>query len=322
MTVFFGVIAGYGAIISVTFVFSLISDLFSKPVAKQETSSSIEHTSAEDILSPKKPSTEIRRALGFMTQSGTYHVIDAEMPAPNVIASSYAVIDMETGEMIMQRDSFVEHPIASVSKLMTALVTFKQVDQTLATTVSYNAVSTYGTQGGLRSGERLSVAALLHVLLLQSSNDAAEVLAEMLGREVFLKHMNAEADFLGMQNTRYEDPSGLSEHNVSSADDLGRLIRYIYKNYPELIDITRTRSYRSGTHAWYNNSVFSGDSKYVGGKNGYTDEARYTLVAIFRLPLGKDSELRDVAIILLGGEKNEKDARALILYLLQNVEFY
>lgn len=320
-TAFFGVVAGYGAIISMQFVALHMSRFFVNAPAESDVAADSSRD-AQASLPTEAPAHTIRRALGFMTQSGTYHVMNHDTPIPRISAPSYAVVDMETGETIMQRDSFVERPIASVSKLMTALVTFKQIDQTAAASVSYKAASTYGTQGGLRVGERLSVTALLHALMLQSSNDAAEVLAEIIGREKFLDYMNAEADFLGMKNTRYEDPSGLSEHNVSSADDLGLLIQYIYTNYPELVDITKTRSYRSGAHTWYNNSVFSSDAKYLGGKNGYTDEARYTLVAMFRLPLGHDSESRDVAIILLGGEQNEKDARALILYLLRNVEFY
>ncbi len=320
VTVFFGVVAGYGAIVSIQLVASYVGGFFADTTTP--VTESADQSVTTDNTVPENRQRAIRRALGFMTQSGTYHIMNPDTPVPRISAQSYAVVDVKTGEIIMQKDSFVEHPIASVSKLMTALVTLKQIDQTAAASVSYNAVSTYGTQGGLRAGERLSVIALLHALMLQSSNDAAEVLAEIVGREKFLEYMNAEADFLGMKNTRYEDPSGLSERNVSSADDLGRLIQYIYTNYPELIDITKTRSYRSGSHIWYNNSVFSSDTKYIGGKNGYTDEARYTLVALFRLPLGSDSEPRDVAIILLGGEQNEKDARALILYLLRNVEFY
>lgn len=321
-TVFFGVIAGYGVIVSMQFTVSYISGFFTDSKKSSADIVTDETYDAQETISTDSPVHTMRRALGFITQSGTYHVMNPDTPIPRISAPSYAVVDIETGETIMQRDSFVERPIASVSKLMTALVTLKQIDQTAATSISYKAVSTYGTQGGLRTGERLSVIALLHALMLQSSNDAAEVLAEIIGRDKFLDYMNAEADFLGMKNTHYEDPSGLSERNVSSADDLGRLIQYIYKNYPELVDITKTRSYRSGSHIWYNNSVFSSDTKYIGGKNGYTDEARYTLVAIFRLPLGRDSESRDVAIILLGGEQNEKDARALMLYLLRNVEFY
>jgi D-alanyl-D-alanine carboxypeptidase len=125
-----------------------------------------------------------------------------------------------------------------------------------------------------------------------------------------------------MKNTRFEDPSGLSEKNISSADDLSRLIQYIYKSYPELVDVIHTQSYSYGRHTWFSNSVFTSDTKYLGGKNGYTDEARYTLVSMFKLPLGVNSEMHNVAIILLGSEQSEKDARALMLYLLRNVEFY
>ncbi len=321
VTVFFGVIAGYGAIITAHFAFSYVSGFFARS-SVDDNKIVLDENKINEDGNVKKSEPSTRRALGFMTQSGTYHLMDAEMSVPKLYAKSFSVVDMETGETIAQKDSFVEYPIASLTKLMTALVAIKQIDQTSATTVSARAISTYGTQAGLRSGERLSVTALLYALLLPSSNDSAEALAEIVGREKFLEYMNAEADFLGMKNTRFIDTSGLSEKNVSSADDLGRLAQHLYKNYPELIDITRTRSYRSGAHTWYNASVFSSDSRYVGGKNGYTDEARYTLVAIFRLPLGKNSEMRDVAIILLGGEKNEKDTRALILYLLRNVEFY
>ncbi len=320
-TMIVGIVAGYGVVslarLTMYFVSSLFEDRNSEVVEQYENG-----TQDQDAALPNTESNFIRRAISYVTKNGGYHVIHADMAFPKLTAGSYLIADLDTGEIIKSYDSFVEHPIASVSKLMTALVALKNIDQGATTRVSYSAVSTYGTQGGLRAGENLTVSALMRALLLQSSNDAAEVLAEVAGRDDFISKMNSEAEYLGMRNTRFSDPSGLSEKNVSSADDLLRLAQYVYRSYPEIIDMTHERMYRVGSHLWYNNNVFVNDSKYVGGKNGYTEEANHTLVALFKLPLGSDSESRTIAIILLDGERNEKDVRAIILYLLRNIEFY
>lgn len=239
---------------------------------------------------------------------------------PKITAKSYMVADLDSGSVITAYGEKVQLPIASLSKMMTALVSLETINQYKETKVSRTAYGTYGAQGNLLTGEKIKISDVLYPLLLESSNDAAEVLAEFAGRETFIKNMNDKAISIGLFNTEFEDPSGLSKNNVSTAEDLFKLARYIYKYKSYIFEITKLKDYTSGKHTWYSNSKFRNDENYLGGKNGYTDEAHHTLVTMVELPLG-EFQKRKIAIVLLNAEKTEKDARAIILYLLNNVYY-
>lgn len=239
---------------------------------------------------------------------------------PQISSQSYVVADLETGEIIKQKNKGKIYPIASLSKLMTALVSLDTVNQYNQTLVSASAVATYGKQGSLKQGELLTIGDLIFPLLLESSNDAAEVIAEYAGRSFFIHNMNGKAKSIGLDNTSFEDPSGLSQNNVSTASDLFKLMKYIHDFKSYILDITLMKEYELGSHIWYSNSKFRNDDNYLGGKNGYTDEALHTLISTFDLPL-VDGGNREIAIILLYGDDTEKDTRNIIKYLLSNVEF-
>jgi len=239
---------------------------------------------------------------------------------PKITAKSYMVADLDSGAVITASGEKVQLPIASLSKMMTALVSLETINQYKETKVSRAAYGTYGAQGNLLTGEKIKISDVLYPLLLESSNDAAEVLAEFSGRSTFIKNMNDKAASIGLLNTSFEDPSGLSKNNVSTAEDLFKLAKYIYKYKSYIFDITKLKDYTQGKHTWYSNSKFRNDENYLGGKNGYTDEAHHTLVTMVELPLGEFKK-RKIAIVLLNAEKTEKDARAIILYLLNNVYY-
>lgn len=261
---------------------------------------------------------------------GAYTKIDPEKDLPNLSAESFIVADVDTGEIIAESQADVVRPIASLTKLMTALVSIEMVDQNKITRISERAIDTYGRQGGLRAGEEIALGNLLFPLLMESSNDAAEAVAEFRGRELFLENMNHKATAIGMNSTHFDDPSGLSEKNVSTARDLFLLIQEVDQTSDYILYISRQRQHRvtgqgvgmsaGRAHTWYNNSKFLGDNGYLGSKNGYTDEAGHTLISVFELPLA-DFETRRVAIILLDSAGVVSDVRAVTLYLLQNVEF-
>lgn len=240
---------------------------------------------------------------------------------PKISAKAYMVADLESGSVIASYGEKVKLPIASLTKMMTALVSLETINQYKETKVSRTAYGTYGAQGNLLTDEKIKISDTLYPLLLESSNDAAEVLAEFAGRNAFIKNMNDKALSIGLFNTEFEDPSGLSKNNISTAEDLFKLVKYIYKYKSYVFEITKLKDYTSGKHTWYSNSKFRNDDNYLGGKNGYTDDARYTLVTLVELPLGEFKK-RKIAIILLNSEKTtEKDTRAIILYLLNNVYY-
>ncbi len=250
-----------------------------------------------------------------------YSKLDESIDFPEITASAYLVGDLDTGEVIESQAAGEIYPIASISKLMTALVSVETIDQYSQVSVPKLAVETLGEQGSLRSGEILSASDLLHALLLESSNDAAEALAAFAGRADFIKNMNNRAESLGLSGTSFSDPSGLSSGNKSTAYDLFKLFQYLRENSPEIVKITDKKSYKSKKHTWYNNNKFINDRLYAGGKNGYTSEAKHTLLTTFELPLS-DSSYRNIAIVLLQADKTEKDTRDILFYLLRNISYH
>lgn len=241
---------------------------------------------------------------------------------PRLSADAYLVADVITGDVILSQSRNEIYPIASVTKLMTALVT-KDLDQhdTTATIISRDAIATEGFRGDLNSGEIITTKELLYPLLLVSSNDAAEALAEHFDRDLFLKRMNERAQEIGMHKTYFDDPSGLSPKNTSTAEDLFTLTRYISLYYPDLIDITTQSLAQAEHHQWSNiNSLRRFGNFFQGGKTGYTSIAKQTSSGIFTLPTYNNTE-RKFVIIILGSPEREKDISRIITYIKNNVYY-
>lgn len=262
--------------------------------------------------------------ISFYGGSGNF-VKATQKNAPRVSSLSYLVGDIETGEVIFEKNPEFIFPIASVSKLMTAIVAKNLLDAHSHVVVSKSSVNTYGTQGGLYAGERILITDLLYPLLIESSNDAAEVLADGLGRDNFLKAMNNKASEIGMASTTFNDPSGLSAKNVSSTKDLFTLARFIHKEHPEIWDITRVTEYGVLKHKWVNSNRLMRKSSFIGGKNGYTEEAFRTTVSVFDLPFKvygtKDIVKRKVAVVILKSNEREADVDTILRFLESNFAF-
>lgn len=251
----------------------------------------------------------------------TYFYVNKDLEKKlNISSESYIVGDLNTGEVILSKNAETRLPIASVSKLMTALVADELLKTDDIAKVSSKALSTYGQNGNLRVGEQIKTKDLIYPLLLQSSNDSAEVLAEFWGRESFMKKMNQQAEILKMVNTSYEDPSGLSVNNQSTASDLFKLTGYINQNKKNLLDITTQKSYSTTKHHWFSTNQFLHKPEYLGGKSGYTNPAKQTVVSVFDLPLGKDTT-RPVGIVLLRSNDRVKDVNNILKYLNNNVYY-
>jgi len=238
-----------------------------------------------------------------------------------ISAVSYLVGDLDTGEVILAKDENKKLPIASVSKLMTALV----VDEGLVpeedtARVSKTALNTYGSNGGLRAGEQITTSDLLYPLLLESSNDAAEVLAEHFNRENFIEKMNDWARSLQMTQTFFADPSGLSTGNQSTVTDLFKLAKYLNEKKQNLLEITTLRSHTDKKRGWSSNNQFLHKEGYQGGKSGYTDPARQTVLSLFSLPLTEEAP-RNIAIALLGSNDRLKDVEGILKYLGDNIAY-
>ncbi len=237
-----------------------------------------------------------------------------------ITAESYLVGDLENNKIILEKNIENNLPIASISKLMTALIPFEENSLENIAQVSKNALATYGKNGDLILNEKIKISDLIYPLLLESSNDASEVIAESFNRNIFLEKMNLKARELKLFSTSFEDPSGLSVNNKSNALDLFNFTKYLLNNYPNLLQITTQKSFNNKKHTWFNNSQFLGINNYLGGKRGYTDKALQTALSVFSVPLGQE-ENRNIGIILLRSSDRKKDIKNILDYLNKNI-FY
>jgi serine-type D-Ala-D-Ala endopeptidase (penicillin-binding protein 7) len=245
-----------------------------------------------------------------------------EASFPRLSSRSYLAADLQTGEIILEQNENLIAPIASVTKLMTAVIAEENMDMQKIAIVSRDSYNTYGAQGKLLLGEKIKVYDLMYPLLMESSNDAAEVLADAYekGNSAFMALMNKKAVELGMNDTYYEDPSGLNPKNVSSIHDLLKLGRYTYQKHPNLYSMTRVRQYAILKHTWFNQNRFLNYDTFLGGKNGYIDEAKKTTVSIFDVTMARGGK-RPVVIVLLKSDDREGDAVKIINFLKKNAYY-
>ena len=255
-------------------------------------------------------------------ESGPKHsyFIKEESNSLKLSAKSYIVGDLNTGEIILAENAEKVYPMASVSKLMTAHVATEIGDKEDVATISSRALATYGRNGNFRVGEKIAVDKLIPPLLLESSNDAAEIIAEHFDRTSFLNKMNQEAARLKMTDTFYNDPSGLSIKNTSTVSDMFKLTGYLKEKKPELFELTQDKSYTYKNHKWFSNNQFLAAAGYTGGKSGFTTPAKQTVVSTFDLPLGEEGT-RSIGIALLQSDDRQKDVNNIVNFLIRNVYY-
>jgi serine-type D-Ala-D-Ala endopeptidase (penicillin-binding protein 7) len=239
-----------------------------------------------------------------------------EPKVPDLKTPHYLIADVKSSTVLASSDLERVAPIASVTKLMTALVAAEHINLDGSVFVSEpNFVQSLIPRLGDRS--RVSMYSLMQLLLVESSNEAAEVIAAQLGREEFINKMNQKARSLGMLNTNFADPSGLSAENTSSLGDLLRLAQYIYTNRSFILEMTANQNqatvYTSGDFGTLTNFNRVTDlSNFIGGKVGETIAAGQTSVTLHQLEV--KGEKRVVAIVILGSQSRNDDVLELLRY--------
>ncbi len=236
---------------------------------------------------------------------------------PTLSAKSFLVADLKTGEIIKESQDVGVYPLASVSKLMTGVIAYEQMDPKQMATVSRSSYNTFGTEGELLLGETIRVSDLMYPLLMESSNDGAEVLADSYGHDKFMSEMNKKAHALGMNDTYYNDPSGLDPKNVSNVEDQFKLARYIYEKDPVIFDLTRVRQFEILNHRWYSKNAMLNIDSFIGGKNGFIDESKQTTTCLFDIQMAKGGK-RKIAIMLLRTSDREGDVVKILNFLKKN----
>ncbi len=226
---------------------------------------------------------------------------------PDVHAAAAIIYNPVTGQVLFEENSLSQRSIASITKVMTATV-FLESNPDLSETVTVARSDVFmASTTHLRVNDRLSVDDLLHLLLIASDNAAARALARVSphGSEGFIGRMNEKAAELGLESTRYADPSGLLPDNVSSAYDMARLIT-LASGDERISNIMRTPEYT--VHAARRDITFRSTDRLLGhpefdvvaAKTGFISKAGYCLATLLRLP----ENGQQVAVVVLGARSN------------------
>jgi len=215
-----------------------------------------------------------------------------------------------TSSTLFEKQSSQKLPIASLTKLMTAIVVLDNYNLSDTAVVSAKADAQSPMKQDVKPGQVMPVKNFLDIMLVGSSNKAAYTLADLMGVEKFVGLMNNKAQDIGLKNTFFVDPTGLSPQNVSTASELAQLTEYILKQYPQIAQISRIKELYIPK---FGNIVNTDDllSEPVGAvfsKTGFTNEANGCLILAV-----KSSKNNDYIInVVLGADDRFAEMQKLI----------
>ena len=201
-------------------------------------------------------------------------------------ASCVVLMDMDSLNVIYGENMHDVRSVASISKIMTAIVAIENSDVNSTVTIGEEITKAYGSGIYIKQGEEITLESLLYGLMLRSGNDAALAIANYVGGDIdnFVEMMNEKAVEIGMKNTTFNNPHGLDENggNLSTAYDMALLTSYAMQN-ENYRKIVSTKKYTLRTnmnyYSWINKHKLLHSHNYItGGKTGFTDIAKRTLV--------------------------------------------
>ncbi|HZQ61207.1 MAG TPA: D-alanyl-D-alanine carboxypeptidase family protein, partial [Casimicrobiaceae bacterium] len=212
----------------------------------------------------------------------------AALPAPSIAAASYVLLDYTSGQTIAAQNPDEHRDPASLTKLMTAYLTFAALrDKTITASqmvnVSTAAWKAEGSRMFIEPRKAVSVDELLRGVIVQSGNDASVALAELIAgsESAFADRMNAEAKRLGLNNTHFMNATGLAHpQHYSTAADMAHLAAAIIRDFPEYYPLYSIKEYRYNNITQPNRNRLLWTDPYVDGmKTGHTEAAGWCLVA-------------------------------------------
>lgn len=236
-----------------------------------------------------------------------------------ISAKSALAINLDTGKVYYAKNPEQALPMASLTKIMTALLTKENAKADTLYTVSESAASVGENAMNVIAGEQYTAEELLWGLFMHSGNDAAEVLAENVfgDRSLFIKTMNRRGKELGLINTKYINPTGMEDDHTmrTTAIDLAILTKYTVEKYPELLSITKTLNKILPATDTHKSVYLTGEIDLirtypgaVGFKTGFTDEAGRCIVTI------AENNGQRIMVIVLGSTDRRVDAVKLLDY--------
>lgn len=252
----------------------------------------------------------------------SYAMVDNGLE-PDISADSVAIVRIADGQVLFSKNPDVFLPVASITKLMTAVIFLEHADLFDLIKISQSAKKPEEKRekmSVLPAGEFLKSEDILKLMIIDSYNDIARTASEYVSEKEnfapFSELMNKKAGELGMSNTRFDNPAGLdSIGNYSTASDLVKLASYITQNYSRIWDISRIYETdifsKSGNkyHLVNTNRLLSEITDIVGTKTGSTDGAKESLVLVVNV-LKNDP----IVFVILRSDDRIKDVKTLIAW--------
>ncbi|PYE26159.1 D-alanyl-D-alanine carboxypeptidase family protein [Paraburkholderia silvatlantica] len=240
----------------------------------------------------------------------------AQVPPPAVNARSWVLVDATANQVLASGNADERVEPASLTKLMTAYLVFEalqskkiSMDQVIEPSVAVRRVKNDESRMFIEANKPVSVHDLVYGMIVQSGNDAAIALAELVGGSEanFVNMMNAEAQKLGMTHTHFADVNGMPDPNhYTTAGDLATLSARLIRDYPEYYEIFSVKEFKYNNIKQPNrNRLLWIDPTVDGLKTGHTQAAGYCLIASAKRPLAGGGNRRLVSVMM--GEQKEHD---------------
>jgi D-alanyl-D-alanine carboxypeptidase len=252
-----------------------------------------------------------------VTESSYLPIRDFNVPEPVLDAKAAALFDVRSGRFLYSKNINQRLPIASITKLMSAVIILENLDLNDVFTVSVEDVNVDGRGADFYKGEQLRGSDLFKIMLIKSSNDAALVFATAVQKRGidFVAKMNEKAQTIGMFNTQFADPAGLNDQETfSTASDLIKLVNYA-SGYNLISEVLKTKSATIASvdgkivHHFINTNRLLGQvPDIIIGKTGYTDNALETMVLKVGINNGRDS----IISVILGSRDRFAETEKLI----------
>lgn len=204
----------------------------------------------------------------------------------NTSAECSILMDMDNHRILYGKNIHKSRSVASISKIMTAVIAIESTKLNDVVTIDDDILKAYGSAIYIKPGEKISLMDLVYGLMLRSGNDAAIAISKHVSGSIdeFVLAMNKKAKSIGMKNTLFTNPSGLDnvQGNYSSAYDMALLTSYAMENitYQHIVQTKKhTVTTNKNIYSWYNKNKLLSQYKYAtGGKTGFTEKAKRTLV--------------------------------------------
>lgn len=231
-----------------------------------------------------------------------------------ILASSAIAMDMETGDILFQKNQNEKLPIASISKIFTALAAYDKGDLKKTVVISKKAVETESSAGDLEVGEKIKLKDLISLMLVSSSNDAAVQVSLEISNSTkeFGALMTEKAKELGLKKSVFAEPSGLSDSNLSTVLEIAQTARMTFGKTP-VWDILKNKeigitSLEGKVHHLKNTNEIISENYILSGKTGYTAKAKGTLAII--ADSGQNN--RKIIAVILGSDDRFGEMKKLV----------